>query len=40
MAKLKRNIIQLIEDPKATEIKLQNFFNTSFHSVFNGIRIY
>ncbi|HDD7339305.1 TPA: hypothetical protein P1U96_002379 [Staphylococcus aureus] len=30
MAKLKRNIIQLIEDPKATEIKLQTFLTPHF----------
>ncbi|HDD0309223.1 TPA: hypothetical protein O9547_002646 [Staphylococcus aureus] len=30
MAKLKRNIIQLVEDPKATEIKLQTFLTPHF----------
>lgn len=32
MAKLKRNIIQLVEDPKANEIKLQTYLTPHFIS--------
>ncbi len=38
MAKLKRNIIQLVEDPKANEIKLQTYLTPHFISFENCIR--